>query len=343
LSFLITASLAVLISLVVMSLELLELWFARLKRKHPNRVGTNRTLLKTSFWLKVYKKILLGLSDTQLLTGLGMQAAVWIDHCSISIYHYIIAVELAHMSTVTHLLTMVALKSYFDEHRFSTLPRILLMILNLGLFCYENFVGNGLSNVVEPGYDFGGNNPLACYYQHPRPSLKNSQFRGDWITAIVLSIASYVIVLWQVFKPRSKRRDDSPRPWWRKWLVPVPMIIAICFAWAYMILGFVGAASTLHDTQALGGDQVMLANLGYTINGSEKEWEFGQLLPMFLVALPFLGGWELGCEVHADEEKDRKDTEISKTISEILVQQSSEQEIKPTWSNHGINAVDYRA
>lgn len=48
-------------------------------------------------------------------------------------------------------------------------------------------------------------------------------------------------------------------------------------------------------------------------------------------------------EIHADTEKDRKDSEISKTISEILVQQNSGQDIKPTWSNNEISVADYRA
>lgn len=293
-SFIITASLAVLVSLVVMFLAVLKLWFARVKRKHPNRVGTNRTLRKTSYWFAVFKKILLGLSDIQLLTGLGMQAAIWIDHCSIFIYHFAIAVSLAYMSTITHLMTMVALRSYFLEHKLSTIPRILLIMLNVGLFCYEYFVAAGLADVVEPNDGLGGNFQLACYYKLPRPSLKNSLFRGDWVSTIVLAIGVHLIVLWQVLTPFSSRRNDKPRPWWRKWLPPAAMIIATCLAWTYMIMGFVTTSSIFSITQALGNP----ASLGIVIDtsdGSETDWTFGQLLPMFLLALPLLGGWELAC------------------------------------------------
>lgn len=68
------------------------------------------------------------------------------------------------------------------------------------------------------------------------------------------------------------------------------MIIALCLAYAYMIMGFANGTAILYYTQALGNRA-----LPFTIDESEREWDFGQLLPMFLLALPVLGGLEVAC------------------------------------------------
>ena len=70
------------------------------------------------------------------LTGLAVQFTALLKHCELSIYHFQIVVELAFLTTVTHLLTLVALRNYFVENRWTSLPRIILMLANLGLLAY---------------------------------------------------------------------------------------------------------------------------------------------------------------------------------------------------------------
>lgn len=302
-------------------------WFLeRTERKHPERLESaagKATTKQVSYWLSVAKKILLGLSDTQLLTGIGMQFTTLIDHCTLSIYHFLIAVNLAYMSTITHLMTMAALRNYFLEHRLSSIPRVVLIVFNVGLFCYEAFVGDalGFSNNVGDA-----SQSLACYYKGNRPSLKISGFRGSWIPIVVLVIAIHVTLLYNVFQARKK---DRRKKWWQRWLLRLPIV----FAWAYMIYALVVLSlSVLPYTQAMGTPTVVLS-------GSEQNWDFGQLLPVLLLAIPLLAGWEAAVEVYAEKQRQRK-SEISNTISEILQQQSSKQDIKPAWSNQDFSGVD---
>lgn len=258
----------------------LDWWLERTERKHPQRLegASGKHILKElPYWLSVSKKVLLGLSDTQLLTGIGMQFTALIDHCTLSIYHFIIAVSLALMSTITHLMTMVALRNYFLEHRLSSIPRIVLIIFNIGLFCYEAFVADGLSFNDNVG---DASQSLACYYQGNRPSLKNSSFRGQWITIMVLIIAVHAALLYNVFQAGKRVKR-----WWKRWLLRVPVILA----WAYCIFALVeNSLGILPNTQALGTASVV-------ISGSETSWDFGQLLPVLLLAIPLLAGWEAAC------------------------------------------------
>src|SRR6266480_2948610 len=168
--------LAIIFGFIVITLEYFR---ERSERKHPHSPPTGKILRQSSYWLNVCKKILLELSDIQLLTGLGMQATVLFLHCTIVIYYFWIAINLAYLSTITHLLTMVALKNYFIEHRLSSIPRLVLIIFNIGLFCYGAFILEGLryGNLNHPS---DGTQRLACYYQGNRPSLKNSSFAGHW-------------------------------------------------------------------------------------------------------------------------------------------------------------------
>lgn len=259
---------------------LLDFWLEKTERKHPEKLEGVRgkaTLRQLSYWLTVAKKALLGLSDTQLLTGIGMQFTALIDHCTLSIYHFLIAVSLALMSTITHLMTMVALRQYFTEHPLSSIPRIVLIVFNVGLFCYEAFVADGLgfnNNVGDISQS------LACYYQGNRPSLKNGSFRYQWITIMVLIIAIHATMLYNVFQT-GKRMNR----WWKRWLLRIP----VALAWIYCIFALVvNSINVFPYTQALGTASV-------NISGSENSWDFGQLLPVLLLAIPLLAGWEAAC------------------------------------------------
>ena len=229
------------------------------------------------FWSSVTKKVLLGLSDAQLLTGIAMQLTALIDHCKLSIYHFWIAVNLAQLSTVTHLMTMVALRQYFLEHAHSSIVRVVLILFNVALYLYQAYVGDAIAYSNSIG-DYSQS--LACYYQGSRPSIKNNNgLRHYWIASLVLIIVLHATLLYIVFL---SHRNNGIKVWWKKWLLRLPIIVAS----AYMLLAIVVlAVNVIPNTQALGKSLV-------TIGGSEREWDFGQLLPMFLLAIPLLAGWE---------------------------------------------------
>jgi hypothetical protein len=250
--------------------------------KHPHSHSTGRTLRHCSYWLKVCKKILLGLSDTLLLTGLAMQISVFLLHCTLSIYYFWIAVNLAYLSTIAHLLTMVALKSYFIEHWVRSIPRLVFLILNIGLFCYEVFVLYGL-DYLKPSTD--KTQKLACYYQHNRPSLKNSTFSAYWFTIIACVIFKHVIIFWHIFKDIWRGR--KARSMYEIWLSQLPIVLVVF----YISFAFISAVPVLRETEAMGTPPITIDNTSV----NEKDWTFGQLLPVLLLAAPALAGWETIC------------------------------------------------
>ena len=120
LGFLITTLLAFLIAFTVLFLDRIE-DIVNFYRRHfqkdkpeyeQNHVGFDHEgpyWRSITFWSRVLSKNLLSLSDTQLLTGLAIQITAMIKHCSMSVYHFRIVVDLAFLTTVTHLLTVVTL------------------------------------------------------------------------------------------------------------------------------------------------------------------------------------------------------------------------------------------
>jgi len=221
--------------------------------------------------------VLLGLSDTQLLTGIGIQLTALIDHCTLSIYHYWVAVNLAQMSTITHLMTMVALRQYFLDHARSSIIRVALILFNIALYLYQAYVADSPQYSNNVG-DISQS--LACYYQGNRPSYtKDKYLHVYWTTTLTLMIVLHAALLYTVFQARKKTHN---KVWWKKWLLRLPVVIA--FAYMVFAIAVIGV-SVLPNTQALGTSYVV-------IDGSEKDWDFGQILPILLLGIPILGGWE---------------------------------------------------
>lgn len=104
-------------------------------------------------------KLLLALSDSQLFTGTAVQIASLVQHCEIAVYHLQIVAELAFLSTVTHLVTVVAMSGYFIGNTGSNAPRVLIMLLNVGLLGYTSW----FVYAYEAATDFNDSIQLGCY------------------------------------------------------------------------------------------------------------------------------------------------------------------------------------
>ncbi|KAF2729133.1 hypothetical protein EJ04DRAFT_568933 [Polyplosphaeria fusca] len=226
------------------------------------------------FWSKVLSKNLLAFSDTQLLTGLAIQFTAMLKHCDLSIYHFQVVTELAFLTTVTHLLTLVALRDYFVKYRWINLPRVFFMLGNLALLGYTSFVAYS--------YDLAGldlSASLACYYKGVRPSAK-AAFGTRWAGLLIGAIGGHVTVILAMYIFSGE--GSTNKKWWfrlgalfRTWFV----------APVYATYGIIMAGISLRQTQVLGTPPV-------TINGDETRWGFGQFLPLLLLALPLFAGWE---------------------------------------------------
>lgn len=65
---------------------------------------------RTKFWNPIIEDLVLVLSDQQLLIGIAILAAGFLQHCSISAYHFTIVSDLAWFSSNTHLTALSVLR-----------------------------------------------------------------------------------------------------------------------------------------------------------------------------------------------------------------------------------------
>jgi hypothetical protein len=262
--------------------------FITKNKDHYEHVKNGPYWRSPNFWSRVLSKNLLAFSDTQLLTGLAIQFTGLLKHCELTVYHWKIVTELAFLTTVTHLLTVVALRNYFVKNRWINLPRIFFMLANLALLGYTSY--------ISYSYEFAGldiSTQLSCFFQGNRPQLK-SAFGTKWTGLLVGAIGGHVTVILAMYFLKDPE-ENSQKQWYywlgaafRTWIV----------APIYGIYGLWMAGDGLRYTQALGTPNVPM-------NGSESEWNFGQFLPVLLLALPLFAGWESFWE-EKDEDRENR-------------------------------------
>ena len=70
---------------------------------------------KREIWVEVIEKVVLNISDQQLLTGTAVLIASFWTHCSISVYHFTLASDLAWFSANVHLTTLPLLANLLEK------------------------------------------------------------------------------------------------------------------------------------------------------------------------------------------------------------------------------------
>ena len=90
------------------------------------------------FWNTVIERVVLNLSDQQLLTGLAILITGFAMTCSISTYHFALVGDLAWMSSNVHLTTLSVLQQYLYRHRTLRNWRIILMLITGSLLLANN-------------------------------------------------------------------------------------------------------------------------------------------------------------------------------------------------------------
>src|SRR5271170_6255348 len=79
--------------------------------------------------IEFFEKIILGFSDQQLVTGLGILVVAFLrfPNGQITIYHFNIAVDIAFFSANVHLITLTVLRKYLLDSSFVKIVRLVLM------------------------------------------------------------------------------------------------------------------------------------------------------------------------------------------------------------------------
>jgi hypothetical protein len=183
-------------------------------------------------------------------------------------YHFFIIWMLSLLSTATHLATLLALVNDFKRDWILRWLRQFLMFINLVLSCvFGIFVLQAVMKDLKPTL------PIACVWQlpsHPASSNAATSIAGT-IAVIAGNCIVFAFGVWYLHSQK------------KKWLK--------IFQFAGLVILFasgVGAAiRVILLSQAFGKPSVSLEGTG------EKDWSFGQLLPILLLLLPLISAIEI--------------------------------------------------
>ena len=279
------------------------------------------------FWVPVIEKMVLSLSDQQLLTGLAVLIAGFWTHCSISVYHFALVNDLAWFSATTHLTTLNVLQGFFMENPVLRTWRVILMVV-MGIFLVA-------SSVMEGHYawsdsrpydaqclfdDLSGNigggprywmcvnlamlfifYPLGIITLYKRPS----RFVDDLLEKKPRKAPKEAIRHLQrkQAKPNSPSVSGGSRKRWSFTLKRVSITLQIALVsiagWIYLLLGAVVASKACnlavdsalfgYSVRCLVNDRAIPAS---EMDGNENAMSFGQIVPILLLSSILLVGRE---------------------------------------------------
>ncbi|CZT09559.1 hypothetical protein WAI453_004750 [Rhynchosporium graminicola] len=245
LSFIITAGISLIMSLTIVL--------------HEFRRGSE---------LKVIRKLLLSLSDQQVLTGIGIQSVALAKMKTMVPYHFFIVWMLSLLSTATHVGTLLALVNDFKRDWVLRWLRQFFMFVNLVLSIVSGiFILMSVMRDVKPTL------PIACVWEVEStgwPSNAGPSIAGT-IGVMAGQVIFFVVGVWYLHVKN------------RTWLRAVQLV-------GLLVLGVIGIGAAIRVillSQAFGKPSVPLSDSG------EKDWSFGQLLPLLLLLLPLVSAVEI--------------------------------------------------
>lgn len=222
--------------------------------------------LRKSTSVPVFRKLLISFSDQQIITGIGIQSVGLAKMKTMVPYHFFIIWLLSLLSTATNLATLLALVNDFKRDWVLRWLRQFFMLVNMFLGVISGiFILQSVTKNLEPRL------PIACVWEvGSRGSSGNTVLS---ITGTIAVIAAQVIVF--VLSTLYLHTRSNPR--WLKTVQVLGLVMLIA-------MGIGATARVVMVSQAFGTppDGVNL------VGSSEKEWSYGQLLPLLLLALPII-------------------------------------------------------
>ena len=278
-------------------------------------------------WTYVLEKVVLMLSDQQIITGIAILAAGYVKRCSISVYHYQVVVYLSWMSSSTHLVTLTVLRRYLREARSIRNWRVAGMSV-LFVMLFVGLVPTGATNWIiltigwsptGTGADITGSAiiPAQCFW--------NEHYWAGWDSYAVIS---YFLLL-SNYIARACSLFEFSEAFFRRWLREKPerilksgldrvvnfarvgaqrrlnfrripyLVLLATFALVTMLYdiyaSFFASLMYLLLMLAFGSYQVFFPRLQIPTDmiSAENSWGFGQLIPLLLLALPLATVLEL--------------------------------------------------
>jgi hypothetical protein len=215
---------------------------------------------------RISRKMLNSLSDQQIITGIGIQSLALAKLDTIVPMHFFMVWMLGLLSNATHLATLLTLVNDYKRDWVLRWLRQFLMFVNMLL---SSILGVLVLLVVTK--NIPQTLPMTCAYSASHGAASNA---GISIVGTIAVIAGNFILLalatWYLHSRRS----------WVKTIQFIGLVLLTAMA--------VGAAArVLMLSQAFGTPSVKLSDT------AERDWSYGQLLPLLLLLLPLISALEI--------------------------------------------------
>ncbi|KAL8820843.1 MAG: hypothetical protein Q9191_007432, partial [Dirinaria sp. TL-2023a] len=271
-----------------------------------SRVLQKVSLLRVSkerkdFWRPIIERLILLLSDYQLLFGVAILIAGFWKHCSISVYHFSLVVDLAWFSN-THMTSLSVLKIYLQERKTLRNWRVCIMIMMLAMMLVAIVLAS------NPRWAASTPCPAQCLFNEPD---KDFALTSPYFYALILH---YATSIWRVFdtsavdkyllgRPREVLRLNAQRskrqgsnfskrsiirsetwPNLRQWVTMCLIRVYLGFAALLGSMTINLYYDLLWFSLGLAGILLLRDIPSSDMNGDENRLNFGQIVPMLMLA-----------------------------------------------------------
>lgn len=294
----------------------IDSWFFKVLG-HPKLFKVTKE--NREFWLSVIEKVVLNLSDQQILAGLSILITEFATHCSISAYHFALVANLAWMSSNVHLMTLSILRNYLRARPILRGWRVFLMLCIMVFLIASTFMqshwafyeswsfnvqclfydsGAYFDAVFAPGSWVPANEPyfwmkvdialIACSYPLNILALYNSPFE-EWMYNKPMQFLDRKI---RSFGDRlHQARQHSTRAAIARYYYSRIKALLTVLRKSYFWLGaFINSRCTdwvFNLAWAVYGLYNIVSNRSIAasqMNGNENSMTFGQIIPLLLLS-----------------------------------------------------------
>jgi len=279
----------------------IDQWISHYFRRLPFlRISKDRA----AFWRPVLERLILLLSDYQLLFGVAILIAGYWKHCSISVYHFSLVVDLAFFSN-THMTSLSILTCYLQERPTLRNWRVCIMVLMLIMLLAA------LALASNPLWGASTSCPAQCLFDQTDRDLAVTY---PYMFALILH---YSTSIWRVFDtsrldhyllriPRDRIRNihqyskrtgiaiaGSGIGEFRAVpasLLPLELLLAVTLKIYLALAAILGSLTISLYYDILWFTLGLISILsnrkipGNNIDGDENKLSFGQIVPMLLLA-----------------------------------------------------------
>jgi hypothetical protein len=272
-------------------------------------------------WSECFYRVTMTLSDQQLVTGIAILAASFklLNEGTITAYHFTIARDLAFFSSNAHLLSLLALWSFWGSERktsrltgfqrrfpvpFVTKWRFFCMLVFLGLLMAATWhTAYGLwddwascpARCIPKGRNNMGGEPLAW-------AIASTYFLVTQYTSYAMALGERILGRAEALRTRTRKVDDAVEERLKE--IPVVLLMykgvrGLAVVWRFynfseffelleMMAWFLANCYWVSQNREAAKDVFGNSTRGKKERAREDEWGFGQIVPVLLLMLPLM-------------------------------------------------------